>query len=237
MHQRNNPQKRSAMSTGNSGSEQIISGIAEDAKHEAETLIDDARKMAEERRSFARKKAERITDEASRKAMAQAEQTRQTVLSGIKVALKREQMRNQDEILQEVLKRVRNRLADEVSSPGYRQVLTGWIVEAITGLDAEEVQVNASKKERDLINSKVLGSAAKQVERITGKHVTCTLSTDAPLTGQGVTVTAVDGRTAFNNQIVTSIRRADRKIRNLVYDRLFTKMTGTSASSKQTEQP
>jgi vacuolar-type H+-ATPase subunit E/Vma4 len=52
--------------------------------------------------------------------------------------------------------------------------------------------------------------------------VKLTLSAAPPLKSQGVVLTALDGRTAFNNQVKTRLQRSQRQIRTLIYDALFT---------------
>ncbi len=126
-----------------------------------------------------------------------------------------------DALIQDLMDRVEKRLAAMIDGPDYRTVLTSWIVEAAIGLDAETATVNASERERPLIDAAMLDQARQAVLSKTGKHVTLTLSDAPPLKGQGVVLTSRDGRMAFNNQVRTRMLRKQRQMRRLIYDGLF----------------
>ena len=226
------------MQSDSSGREQILSGIAEDGARQAAALTVEAETIAKERVVFARQKAETIRKETDRKAETQSEAVRRSILSGIAVELKRKKMTVQDSLLKEILSRVRASLSAAIGTPGYREILIGWIVEAATGLDADAARVNASSAELQQIDTEMLQEAIDRSTAHRHRPVTLSLSTDPPLTGQGVIVTASDGRTAFNNQVETRIRRIDSRIRSLVYDRLFpaSRERDSSISDKQVDK-
>ena len=103
----------------------------------------------------------------------------------------------------------------------YRSVLVNWITEAAIGLGAESAHINASEKERALINDHMLSEIARNIQKRTGKQASLTISDAKPLLFQGVVLTAADGRTAFNNQVRTRMLRKQREIRMLIYNALF----------------
>jgi vacuolar-type H+-ATPase subunit E/Vma4 len=209
----------------------IIEGITADARRQAETLVTEARKMAEERLSFARGRAAKITRDTEDKAQEQAAAARRTILSGIKVTLKREMLQAQDALLKEVLTRSEKKIAELSATPGYRDILVRWIAEAAAGLGAATAVVNASAHERTVIDETLLADAAALSKNEFNHTVTLSLTSAPPINGQGVVVTAADGRTAFNNQVVTRLRRHEAEIRNRVYDTMF------SSTGKPGEPP
>ena len=213
----------------------IIEGITADAKQQADALVAEAEKMAQERISFAKGKAGKITREAGEKAQLQADAVRRTILSGINVALKRETLQAQDSLLKEVLARAGEKIAGMITAPGYRTILVHWIAEAAAGLGAPVAAVNASAAERELIDDALLAEAADLAKNGFDHTVTLSLSGEAPLSGQGVVVTAADGRTAFNNQVVTRLRRHEGEIRNRVYDAMFSRATTTGKPPEGTD--
>ena len=219
------------------GTRRIIEGINADAKKQAEELLDEARKMADERLSFAKGKAEKIIRDAGAKAEEQAESTRRTILSGINVAMKREQLQAQDTLLTTLLAQATGKTASLIGTPEYRDILIQWITEAAAGLGAAAATVNASAPERQLIDDALLAEAAQRAESALNHTVTLTLSGDPPLAGQGVVVTAADGRTAFNNQVATRLRRNEGAIRNRVYDALFSSGKETAGTPGETDTP
>lgn len=222
--------------TESNGTELIIDGIAADARQQAEALIAETRKIAGERIVFARRKAENILKEARSRAEQQAAATRQTVLSGINVALKREALHAHDEILNDIIKQATGKIAALITQPEYRSLLIRWIAEAAAGLGAPAANVNASAPEREMIDAAMLEEVARYTQKLYGTAVVLSLSPDNALAEQGVVVTAANGRTAFNNQIGTRVRRCNRVIRNRVYETLLSPAPQEGEPLKQTDQ-
>ncbi len=200
---------------------ELIAGIEEDARIEEEKIIKDAETQADEKRKYAQKKIESLLSEADEKAREQAETVKKKILSGVELEAKRLSMRIQDSIVQDLMARVETRLESMIDDPGYRNILIDWITEAAIGLDVESAEVNASERERMKIDQELLSEAGRRIHERIGKQVTLTLSNAQPLKNQGVVLTATDGRTAFNNQVKTRLRRRQRDIRTKVYDALF----------------
>jgi vacuolar-type H+-ATPase subunit E/Vma4 len=128
----------------------------------------------------------------------------------------------QNAVMQNIMDRVEEKLNSITSDTGYTSVLVNWITEAAIGLDAEAAHVNASEKERTLINDQLLSEVKEKIHTRTGRQVALTLSDTQSLKSQGVVLTAADGRTAFNNQVRTRMLRNEREIRTLIYNTLFT---------------
>ena len=116
-----------------------------------------------------------------------------------------------------LIKQVEERMQTRIARPDYRTALLQWIVEAARGLNMDAAEINASAAERKLIDKNLLDEAMKMLEQ----KVALTLSKDDPLSGQGVVLTSVNGRLAFNNQVRTRIQRHQREIHGLIHDVLF----------------
>ena len=89
------------------------------------------------------------------------------------------------------------------------------------GLGVEKAEVNATAEEKKIINARLLSNAEKKIGEITGNRVSIVISKAPALSSQGVVLTSVDGRIAFNNQVATRLLRKQRAIRSLIYERLF----------------
>jgi vacuolar-type H+-ATPase subunit E/Vma4 len=127
-----------------------------------------------------------------------------------------------DSLMHEITELVENKLETMIDDPDYPAVLTNWIVEAAIGLDADAATVNASQRERPMIDQAMLERVRNKIQSQTGKQVTLTLSDAPPLKGQGVILTTMDGRMAFNNQVRTRMLRKQRQTQKLIYDAVFT---------------
>lgn len=199
----------------------LISDIESDARAEAEGIIKEAENQVAEKGRYARKQAESILNDARAKAREQVEEIEKKAVRDAQREAKKKSMLRKAAVVQEVMDRVEQRLATMVERPEYRSILIDWIVEAGIGLGAQKAEVNASEKERVLIDDGLLAEAAEKILAATGNPIVLTLSTSAPLPAQGVFLTAADGRTAFNNQVKTRMLRSQRKIHALVHDCLF----------------
>lgn len=199
----------------------LISGIEADARTEEQEIIEKAQNQAVEKRKYAEKKIESILEDARKEAQEQAEAAKKKIFSGLKLELKRRSMRIQDSIMQEVKDKAEQEINSMINDTDYREVLINWITEAAIGLDTESAQINASEKERILIDERTISKAEEKIQALTGRKTTLQLADSVALKRQGAVVTAADGRTAYNNQVKTRIQRKEREIRMLIYETLF----------------
>jgi len=210
------------MESAEKGKAELISGIESDARIEEEGIIKEAEKRAAEKRKYSEKKIEALLNDANSEAQRQAEAIKAKVLSGVELELKRHSMSVRSALVQDVMSRVENKLASMAGDENYRSVLINWIAEAFIGLGAEAAQINASQKERALIDDRLLLEVKEKIHMQTNKQAQLKLSDAGPLKSQGVVLTAADGRTAFNNQVKTRMLRKQREIQMLIYNAVFT---------------
>ncbi len=199
----------------------LISGIETDARAEKEKIIKEAEKQAAEKKEYSEKKIESLLGDARKEAEKQADTARKKLLSGVELELKRRSIHASDVAMREIMGRVAQRLDAMIGETNYRSVLLNWIAEAAVGLDAEAAEINASEKERTLIDEHLLAEMTGKIHARTGKQITLTLSKTQPLKAQGIVLTAANGHTAFNNQVKTRMLRKQREIQTLIYNTLF----------------
>ena len=199
----------------------LILGIETDARAEEEKIIKEAGTQAAEKRKYAEKKVESLLNDARKKAEEQAEAAGKKIISAAEREVKRRAMRVRDAVMQKIMDRAEQKLSSMTGDENYRSVLINWITEAAVGLGAESARINASEKERALINDRMLSEIARRIQKQTGRQTSLTLSDEKPLQSQGVVLTAADGHTAFNNQVRTRMLRKQREIRTLIYNTLF----------------
>lgn len=200
------------------GKAELISGLESDARIEGEEIIKEAEKQAAEKRKYSEKRIEALLNDARKEAQKQAEAVKKKVFSAVELELKRHSMSVRSAVMQDIMNRVENKLASMTRDENYRSVLINWIAEAFIGLGVEAAEINASEKERALINDRLLSEVKKKNHKQTDKQVKITLSDAEPLKSQGIVLTAADGRTAFNNQVKTRMLRNQREIRTLIYN-------------------
>jgi vacuolar-type H+-ATPase subunit E/Vma4 len=209
------------MENDEKGKETLISGILRDAGKEAETITREAEKAAEARREAVRRQAERIIEEAEEKAREQVESIRRNSARAIETEMHRIRLKTQKELLNRIVREAEVKIEKMMDGKNYRDVLKNWITEAALGLSVDKAEVNASRREMEMIDNSLLEEAAGAVKEKSGRQMVLTKSGGNPLPAQGVVLTSSDGKTAFNNQVHVRILRYQSQIRSLVNSRLF----------------
>jgi vacuolar-type H+-ATPase subunit E/Vma4 len=202
---------------------ELIDGIAEDVVREVERILGEAEKSAAERRASAEDQARAVIQQAESRADEQAERISNQSSSSLRMERRRKQLRLQEQAVQEVLKRARQRLAEMVGTREYREVLLNWIVEAAIGLGASEATVNASAAECKQIDKRLLQDAQDKVGELSGKKVNLQSAAEDPLIPQGIVLQAADGRVEFNNQVATRLLRRQSEIRKAIQETIWQK--------------
>lgn len=203
----------------NQSKEILIAGIETDARQEEEKILAEAERQAADKRKYGGQKIESVLADARQRAEKQAEEIRRKVASGVELEVKRRSLRLRDSILQDLMRQVEERMQVRISDPSYRTVLRGWIAEAARGLNMDAAEVNASAAELELIDDALLREAMELLD----DKVELSVSNADPLAQQGVVLTSVNGRLAFNNQVRTRIQRHQREVQSLIHDALFDK--------------
>ena len=200
---------------------ELIDGITEDVAREVERVLGEAEKSAADRRASAEDQARAVIQQAESRAEEQAERIRTQSSSSLRMERRRKQLRLQEQAVQEVLKRVRQRLAEMVGTREYREVLLNWIVEAAIGLGVTQATVNASAAELKQIDERLLQEAQDKIGVLSGKKVSLESAVEDPLIPQGIILRAADGRVEFNNQVATRVLRRQSEIRKAIQDTIW----------------
>jgi vacuolar-type H+-ATPase subunit E/Vma4 len=202
------------------GKTQLLSGITRDAGAEAAEIVRGAEQAVAERVKAAAAQAAAIRDEATKRGEETARGIARQGEQAAAVECRRLSLKVREEVSRRILTGATQKLEELVGNAEYRAVLRGWIVEAALGLGASEAEVRASAREMAQIDEGLLAEAAREVAAITGNQVRLRRSEERQTAAQGIVVTSSDGRTAFNNQVVTRMERYQSDIRKLIYEAL-----------------
>ena len=203
------------------GKQELLSGIKADVLAEKQQIIDDAEKQVAEKKKYAEKKIESILNDARKQAQEKAEIVKRKITSSVGLEIKRRRLKVRDEVVKSVISQVEKKIESLVVKDTYRNYLVDWITEAAIGLGAESARINASQREKQLINQQLISDVKEKLKAYTSQAVDLELSQLPALKEQGVVLVSSDGRTGFNNQVKTRIMRNERMIRNLLYESLF----------------
>lgn len=200
---------------------ELIRGIEKDAQDEARDIIAAAEEAADNRRISGKLQLDSIMKEAEKSAKQRVMEIKRNNGSTIVMEKRRLYLKIRDRIINQVLLMVKERLKKMTGDTEYTGVLQDWIVEAAIGLNLDRASVNASEIERDKIDSQVLRHAEKELEDLTGREIHLEIAAEPPMSGQGIVLTSMDRRIAFNNQVATRLLRYQSEIRKIISRELF----------------
>lgn len=201
-------------------SQEVISGILEEAKQEASRIQEDAQSMAEVRRQTLSTRLDRIRSENRERAQAEVERIERRYEAAIAVEQRRAALRLEQEAYRLVLDGVRQRFDELLESPDYDAVLKGWIAEALIGLGVEAAAVRVSEPEKESA-ARVLSEASRIAGEYLGHACSASLDRENPLRRQGVVAISADGETAFNNELSTRLARYESRLRAIVAEEIL----------------
>ncbi len=194
--------------------EKLHNRILADAGLKARETIneaeDKARQILEEARLRARREADQILAEAN----LEAEAIRRGILSAKVRANRLRILEGKNEIVQQILRSVENRLSNIAGSAEFEPVAKRFVAEAVeaVGSDQPVVRVgfkDASKKELDGIE-KILGKGSKFVVE------------DDPIDELGGVIAGdPSGKVTFRNSFKSRLERMDNQVLTLISSTMF----------------
>lgn len=207
------------------GKSRLIREIEQNARNEAQEIIDKAEKTKSQKIAAAEGKAKRIIADAEERAAAKISQIDSRTDSSIQIQKKRIRLKQTEEIILHIFSKARKKIEEQVGSEKYIEVLKDWAAEGIIGLGADDVLLSVSEKERPCIDEAFIRKVAERVRALGGGGVAVALSEDTE-PEYGVRVRSADGRLEYRNQIGTRIARKQDEYRKMIYSVL--EIEGTS---------
>ena len=193
----------------------LVSSIITDARNKADEILSTAAKEAQSIIAEAEEKARKGEEAEERSLSQRLEQIRLRKESARKSIDRLSELRALDSSYSEVMDEVTRCLDAAIGSPEIRKVLVSWIAEAAIGLDRKEAKVAFSDKTP--VTEDMLREAEDEVRRITGSSVSLSLDPDRLICG-GVSVSSMDGKVSYNNQLDVRIRRFQRDIKRIIQE-------------------
>jgi vacuolar-type H+-ATPase subunit E/Vma4 len=176
----------------------LYDGILMSAKAEANAILEKGEKdCAELKKSYEKKirEAKEHEQHLLDKRLEEIKQTRENHIKNIERS-------HQGELMKELRKYAQRALFEEmaarIATPSYAQALIYWIAEGAIALEADNVKVASSKNEK--LSDEMIEQAITIVEKVVSRKVKIQRES-TPLSTQGVVVSTMDGKIAYNNTI------------------------------------
>jgi vacuolar-type H+-ATPase subunit E/Vma4 len=197
--------------------DQLFEGILQSARGEADAIISRGERDAQVVRASSDVKISAAVEQEQKATTKRLDQIARMEESTIRNLQRRHEVSYSERLRKMVIDLVSQKMADLVKSPKYRSVLVGWIAEASVGLNLSEAEVSCSFREH--LDEQMLLDAQALVKQTTGKTVHLQLS-DRVLSSQGIEVSSLDGKIAYNNQVGTRLIRHERDLKELMEGQL-----------------
>ena len=172
--------------------------ILEEAREKAREVIDAALRMAEEVGSSEDQSLRERYDETARRRSAELEVEEQRRLTSFR-----------SEIIEEMFKKVQDRLEEYVESEEYAKTLKSLIIEAASTLGGGELVVLVNNKDRRLVTRRILEEFSREVQELTGNETGIQLSKQTGKQLGGAVVSTTDGTANIDNTLEARIERVN----------------------------
>ena len=209
------------MKTSSDDRSELISGITLDAKQEAKRIIEDAEKTAADKQMSKEMQIKSIDRDTAKKIEQQVSVIEKNSASAISVEKKRVVLKIREKVINNVVEKVRDIIGEIGKSKDYPEILRGWILDAAIGLGEEEAVINGSAKELEILSDSFLRETEKRYFDLTCGKIHIVKSDKNPLFAQGVVLTSMNSKTAFNNQVPTRLLRYQAEMRKTIHKEFF----------------
>lgn len=209
------------MKTSSEDRSELIAGIRRDAESEAERIIKDAEKTVADKIQAKDMQIKSIERDTAKKIDRQLNIIEKNSISSIKVEKKRIALQIREKLINTVIDKVKDKIREAADTDRYKDILKGWILEAAIGLGEEEVEVNGSTRELEIMTESYIKDVEKQYHDLTGGKIKIHKSEANPLFAQGIVLTSMNHKTAFNNQVPTRLLRYQSEMRKTIHSEFF----------------
>jgi vacuolar-type H+-ATPase subunit E/Vma4 len=209
------------MKTSSEDRSELIAGIRRDAENEAERIIKDAEKTVSDKIQAKEMQIKSIERDTAKKIALQLNIIEKNSISSIKVEKKRIALQIREKLINTVIDEVKVKIKEAAVPDSYKEILKGWILEASIGLGEEELEVNGSKRELEIMTESYIKDVEKQYHDLTGGKIKINKSDANPLFAQGIVLTSMNHKTAFNNQVPTRLLRYQSEMRKTIHSEFF----------------
>ena len=186
--------------------------IQAQSEKEAETILGQAEREAQQILNNAQKEADSIKADMIRKAEAQAEGIRKKILSGVRLDVKKQNLRIREELLSKIFEQVKEKIETLRQTKAYEGYLKELVIEGVMAIDAERMRVLPGNVEKKLLSEATVKQIIGEIQKRTGRKTKLSV-VDQPLPEGGVVLISEDERMLFDNRFSARMQRMQSQMR------------------------
>lgn len=194
--------------------ETLARAILRDARDEADQIQVDAQGKVDEIRQRALEQAQAERNEILERARQGAERLRGQVIATAQLKARTLQLEHRERLLARVFKAAEERLPGIQKRSDYDRIAAGLLREAVSQLNAKEVQIRADALTQKILKDGPLDALSKEL----GLKVSIQEHLEE---GIGVIVDTLDGHLHYDNTLETRLGRLENSLRSPVYQVLM----------------
>ncbi|NJE08238.1 V-type ATP synthase subunit E [Thermococcus sp. M39] len=200
------------------GAKLIIEEINREAEQKIRYILSEAEKQAEEIKAEAEKRARAKAEWILRKAQTQAEIEKQRIVANAKLEIRKKRLALQEELINEVLKSLKERLA-ALPKDEYFEVVKDLMLQAVKELGEDKIRVSSNEATLQLIAEKI-DEIKTFLNEKTGREMSIELGDKIETIG-GVLVENADRTIRVDNTFEARIERLESELRSRIAKVLF----------------
>jgi vacuolar-type H+-ATPase subunit E/Vma4 len=147
-----------------------------------------------------------------RKAEAQAEGIRKKILSGVRLDVKKQNLRTREELLSKIFEQVKEKIEAFRQTKAYKGYLKELVIEGVMAIDAERMRVLPGNVEKKLLSEATVKQIIGEIQKRTGRKMKLSVA-DQPLPEGGVVLISEDERMLFDNRFSARMQRMQSQMR------------------------
>lgn len=184
--------------------------IMQDARQEADRMLNEARERAENTRAEARAEANDERDTILERARREAQVLREQAVASAHIEAQKLRLRRREQLLQRPFDQARRRLRSLTERSDYGEIARDLVRDAVGHLDTDNALVRTDAETRKVLTDHVLADLSSEL----GVYLRASDPLDH---GTGVVVETPDGHRRYDNTLETRLARMRDALRTSVY--------------------
>ncbi|MDZ7859140.1 MAG: V-type ATP synthase subunit E family protein [Candidatus Krumholzibacteriota bacterium] len=202
----------------NQSVDEICSRIRKDGEREVNSILDKAEKTASEIIEKAEEEKDRIIKEIIAEAEQKGETERRRELSGVQIEIKRAKLKIREDVIANVMEKVKESLEKVREESSYPVILKDMIVEGIKALDGKSFFVLVDGRDFHIMKKEVIPAVRAELKGELENVEIRELEEDSL---GGVKVGVPGGNVVYDNRFEARMYRLRDDIRNMIFENIF----------------
>lgn len=199
----------------------LIESIKKAAQDEAQEILDNAHRTVQERKKSTDRQIEEINKQNQNRIKEQVAAIAAESKRKIASLERKQQLILKNQIVDHVTKKVLDKFNALVNSPGFKEMMLEWTVEAALGLEETDAVLKVTDSCQSFADDTFCRKAERRYNAFTGKSLKLSISSDAIKKDHGIILESKNGRTTYNNLLQTRLYRQKDMIQARVLEDIF----------------